>query len=166
MFLGHHADLIYVGVAAVCVIDDVIGKASESGPASWLTTVLVVFFFFSLWSQVKVHNHRLCERCVAAAPLDPQGQVNRWKRVLRLHHQAWPWLVAFAFFVPRVVLSYFFPDNPALFAADAVLITYVALLVMTSWTHRRLYPWCPYCHWDDGGDSEAVPDVPAPAVSR
>jgi len=52
-------------------------------------------------------------------------------------------------------------------AADLLLVCVISLSFGSEYVHRRLWPWCPICHWrGEGGDYEVSPDVPAPTVSR
>lgn len=167
MFLGHHSDLIYLALAGVSVAYDVIGEAAEHGPLRWAYLAPSALFLYSLFAGVTVHSNRLCERCVAAAPLDPQAQVERWRPALRVSHARRLWAVAVIVLTAKAVLWRFFPENPLLYAADALLASAIACLVAASWAHRRLYPWCPYCNWGGGGSHEEAPEPePGPAARK
>ncbi|HEY3650450.1 MAG TPA: hypothetical protein VGL33_20980 [Streptosporangiaceae bacterium] len=52
------------------------------------------------------------------------------------------------------------PKQPWQYALDAVAVTILGAKYLIDHQHRRLYPWCPYCRWDEDGGEEAVPPVP------
>ena len=65
------------------------------------------------------------------------------------------------------ILGTLFRHPPAwALALSALGSVALGLTYVVTWQHRRLYPWCPFCRWGDGGAEEVSPDVPAPAVSR
>lgn len=131
------------------------------------------------------HEPGLCERCAAATPLDPQAAVTRWKPALRLAHSRWFRAAAVATVLAwdlagSVTMSvngrhvFGMPGGPWYYAAVLLLgipaYALLASVVLTGRKHRQLYPWCPYCNWDDGGEEETIPEpdpeddgVPSPA---
>jgi hypothetical protein len=56
--------------------------------------------------------------------------------------------------------------HPWQYAVDAVAVSLLGGKYLIDHQHRRLYPWCPYCRWDDGGGEEVSPDVPVVPASR
>ena len=50
------------------------------------------------------------------------------------------------------------------YAINVAAFIGIGVLIGTTHVHRKLYPWCPYCRWGDGGKEEVVPD-PDPAES-
>lgn len=111
------------------------------------------------------HDARLCERCIAATPLNPQASVDRWRRFLRLEHATG---TQFGVFMVIFGLDIFLVWRHSWLSnvSDVLVLVLLTLMYSGEYIHRRLYPWCPWCHWDDGGDVEVSPDVPAPTVSR
>lgn len=166
MWLGHHNNMLWLGFAALNVAQDALGSP-DGGPVTWLGNAYTAVFLYSLWAEFRVHNHRLCERCVASSPLDPQAAVGRWRPALRLVHARWVMGVVIAVLLARIVLGHVFRPVPWwLLATDAAVMASFGCFAVAYWAHRRLYPWCPWCHWGGGGDHEMSPDVPDPAMSK
>lgn len=164
MWMGHYS--IYV-LLVTLVLDIAAAATGQNwGPVGDLAGVAggvwIVAFLSSFY-----HDAKLCERCVAASPLDPQAAVDRWILMLRWEHlQLWKtisllgsgtWLAFLGRYNHVPPWWYWIPGT--------VLVPLFISVFVSSRQHRRLYPWCPFCHWGDGGDEEAVPDVPAPTVS-
>lgn len=169
MWLGHYADFIAGAFLAVCLANDV------TGWAGWMQTPSTVAssgMLLSLIAESRVHGRRLCERCIAAAPLAPQRAVDRWRRALWSYHQGWATVTMVAVFCSAASIALFYglaahPHPPAwALAYHGCAMVAAAVFLVVLHLHSRLHPWCPFCRWDDGGDEEVSPDVPDPAVSR
>ncbi len=161
MWLGHHSAPIVVSWAAASVAYNATAQPSV---LTWPDLAVNAVFITSILSDFGYHSDRLCERCIAATPLDPQAAVSRWKPALRLFHARR--IVGFALIA---TIAWWF-GSPWLYhvhhipwwvyAGNTVALLATAGYLLSSHIHRRLYPWCPWCHWDDGGDAEISPDLP------
>lgn len=164
MWLGHYGIWVIIPLVALTLVNDAFRQAI--GALDWIAGGAWVLFIAAAVIDHGYHEERLCERCVAATPLDPQAAVQRWMTALRLHHSRWRlWGMAVLLGVILAV-TLVFGKATWTYWLDALFALYVVLFTAADWEHRRLYPWCPFCHWDDGGAKEPSPDVPAPAVSR
>lgn len=123
------------------------------------------------------HEVKLCEPCGTKIPLDGQAAAAGRRRTLRAVH----WLSRrHGFSMPRLRLSfqanrntllilawvagsYFLPTGPWWGVLGAIVVdTYFCSTIPLYRIHQRLQPWCPQCHWGDGGDEEISPE-PAPS---
>jgi len=165
MWLGHYSlQLLWLAVA-VTVADDATGQTSSV--LEWAGVAAFTLWIVASMADGGVHRERLCERCVAATPLDPQASVGRWRRALRLHHSRKATGVMCGAVLAVSIAADSFRHKPAwALAASALVWVALGALNVIPLQHRRLYPWCPFCHWGDGGEGEVSPDVPAPAMSR
>lgn len=165
MWLGHNTYLIYLGAAAVFITNDVMGQPQYSA-MSWATSLAALVFLTSLFAQFTVHGRRLCERCAASAPLDPQRSVDRWRLSLRLAHSMRLTYALTAVLAAKILLEQVFRPALWLFSLDEATTTVLGVFAVSWWAHGRLQAWCPWCRWGGGGDHEESPQVPDPAVSR
>jgi hypothetical protein len=162
MLAGHYSFAILALAAVLLLADDLTGE-HYTALSGTRTGVWTVWFITSALIDRKFHLSRLCDRCAAGTPLDPQASVERWIRFLRLDHAVGRTLLLALAFLALV----WWGERQHTWLSAAVDIMFVLWLVALStaeYMHRKLYPWCPYCHWDDGGDHEEAPDVPAPVV--
>lgn len=168
MWLGHYSLPLLRVAVAVSVADDAAGQpGGADGWAGWIVTAAWAVWIAAVLADGGVHQERLCERCVAATPLDPQAAVDRWKRALRLHHNNGARNGMLGGILACWLATGFLHHPPAwALALSATADVAYGAFSLVSWKHRRLFPWCPFCRWGDGGAEEVSPDVPAPAVSR
>lgn len=141
-------------------------KTPAEGPAVTVSVFVIIAAAATSW----YHGRRLCERCIAETPLDPQAEVEKRMRVLRAHHSRRMRVIentGFGIVFLCQFISYFSRGWAlwALILISAVLFSQGITLYIWD-RHGRLRPWCPWCHWGDGGNEEVSPDVPDPAVSR
>ena len=135
------------------------------GPADWAQEALFTAFMACFYCDLRWHSMRLCERCAALTPIDPQTSVRRWRQALRSVHLVKDRKAALLAFVAITVA-------PALThgAVSRWLYVVAAAVVgsfwVATWRHGRLRPWCPWCNWGKGGDEEVSPEVPDPALSK
>jgi hypothetical protein len=168
MWLGHYSMLALWAVIAVTITGDATGQQHHGGVMTWITAAAWTVWVVALLADMRRHQETLCERCVAAIPLDPQAAVTERKAILRAYHGSAVLIlevVALACVIPLLLFSL---GQPPLWAyvLDAPAVLAIGALSVITWQHRRLYPWCPFCRWEDGGGHEVSPDVPAPAVTR
>lgn len=167
MRLGHCAMAVLPFIIASFIIRDLLGW--PGGGVSFVFDVLTSAWAWTIWCEITVHSRHLCERCAAETPLDPQRSIDRWRPALFGFHRGvlQGALVAVLAWAAVTTVVFHGPHWPYwACVADACLQAAIAVTLFGSYKHSRLQPWCPYCHWDDGGDAEVSPDVPAPAVSR
>lgn len=166
MWLGHYSTLLLLAAVVSSVADDATGQ--QQGIVEWIAVGVWSLWTAAMLADRGVHQERLCERCVAASPLDPQAAVDRWKRVLRLHHARGAMLALLGAVIGWDLTAGALFHHPPVWALAISALASVALgmTYAVTWQHRRLYPWCPFCRWGEGGAEEVSPDVPAPAVTR
>jgi hypothetical protein len=166
MWLGHYATHLLLAAVAASVADDAMGQ--PGGVVQWAAVAAWTVWIAAFLVDGGFHRERLCERCVAASPLDPQAAVDRWRRALRLHHARAVMVAVLAGVVGwNLASGALFRHPPAwALAVSALASVTLGASYAVSWQHRRLYPWCPFCRWGEGGAEEVSPDVPAPAVTR
>ncbi len=165
MWLGHYSTLFLLAAVAASVADDAMGQ--PGGPVDWALSALWLVWIAALMTDMGRHREHLCERCIAATPLDPQAAVTRWRRVLRLHHERRAMIALFGGVLAWDFASgALFKHPPAwVLTVNALVSVIIGASYVVTWKHRQLYPWCPFCRWGDGGEHEVSPDVPAPAAS-
>ena len=79
MWAGHHSIRFMIPAIVLIIAFTVAGHpGGDNGVLSWVVTVLWLAWFATLMVDQGYHDARLCERCIAATPLDPQKAVNRW----------------------------------------------------------------------------------------
>lgn len=165
MWLGHYSTAFLLAAVTVSVADDATGQSN--GGVQWRATVAWTAWILAWAAGDHRHREHLCERCIAASPLDPQAEIDRWRRVLRLHHARRAMIALFGGIIAWDFASDALFRHPPIWvlALDAVTVVVLGASYVVTWKHRQLYPWCPFCRWGDGGEHEVSPDVPAPAAS-
>ena len=168
MWAGHYSIRLMIPAVVLIVAFTVAGRpGGDNGVLSWAVTAVWVAWFVTIQFDFNYHEARLCERCIAATPLDPQKAVNRWDWVLRISHSKKALItttfavVVWFFTAPWVAADHHWWGSVINVAALLV----IALIVTATHVHRRLYPWCPYCRWGGRGEEEEFVPDPDPAVS-
>jgi hypothetical protein len=177
--VGHYSTPLQLVLYPLVYLLPVLNSAflfRKDGPTPWWTAVFVaglVAIVLNLLVSLAalVHDRSLCLLDVQQAPLlDPQGAATRYRRRLRLRHSRRAMvlsLVPMLWVILQPSLGPFLPSWARLAlipVAGAIIAWTIYLSVVCVSTHRRLEPWCPYCHWGDGGDEEVAPQ-PDPAPS-
>jgi hypothetical protein len=157
MWGGHYAPRILAVTVIVAIASDLAGSP---GFMTWPVAVVFTAGTAAFILDKMYHEPRLCERCITASPLDPQAAVDRWRQALRWEHGRRVKILLLLACVAWFFTAGFRGAHPgALYGAiDAVALLVLASSYVAMYVHRRLYPWCPWCHWDDGGPRELVPD--------
>lgn len=159
MWAGHYSIwLLAPAVAAFFAGYLSSGNGRHATAVSYATSAVWVAWILSSVLDQGYHDARLCERCIAATPLDPQAAVTRWRPALRWRHSKFMLLAmlwAIVIFFTNTI-----QDGVSWwrFLLTAAAIGALCSSTFSEWVHRRLYPWCPFCHWGDGGDPEASPE--------
>jgi hypothetical protein len=166
MWLGHYSTLLLLAAVAASVANDATGQRQQV--VEWVSVAAWICWIAALMADWGVHQERLCERCIAASPLDPQAAVDRWRRVLRVHHARTATVITMGAVVAWDFIAGALLRHPPAWAlaVSALAVAALGASSAVTWQPRRLYPWCPFCRWDEGGAQEVSPDVPAPAASR
>lgn len=137
----------------------------SSTPTTALLLVGAVLATIGLAASVRHVRGRLCERCVAAMPLNAPKRADRFRPVFRAFHYVLG-------SVRRVVLLFIAATVVALVAG---IVPGFAWLVYVHWTvaflvlvlaslHTSYQLWCPYCRDGGGGARERTgpPSIPQP----
>lgn len=165
MWLGHYSDYLFLPVVVVSIATSPL----PAGPWTWASLPLWIAWIFSLVVGGSYHSVRLCERCIASSPLDPQAAVERWRPALHWEHDRQLKIAMMLTVLAWIIgsnLAWKYPQPWWVYVLSALAMLALAGGYVATYQHRRLYPWCPWCHWDGGGEEEISPDVPAPAMSR
>lgn len=137
--------------------------------AAWLSDLslaAVIAWIAAYIADDFVHRRRLCERCIAGSPDDPQAAVRRWKPLLCIWHHHGLRFLLFAVLVGCLYGSSVlrFP-HPAVIAFNLCLLGWICCGYLSSSQHLRLGPWCPWCRWGEGGAEEMSPALPQTPLS-
>jgi hypothetical protein len=159
MLLGHYQEHIQVAVLPLLIGNVLAGRPPV---LTWISYTVLLAWFVSFLADQRQHQRQLCERCISAAPtLNPQGAVERWRRVLWCFHQKRAYqlmmlaAICWIFYSSRIR-----HEHEWALSLDALILVLIGFSYFTGIIHKRLYPWCPYCHWGDGGGEEVTPPVP------
>jgi hypothetical protein len=148
---GHlSGDLLCVAVVAAIAL----GLYPAPAALQFTLPAALVVFVVVCWLAMRRHDRRLCEHCAAAVPLDAAGRAARYRLRFRLAHAGGD---------PRLVLPYlaalaltnFAPGAPGRVLWVLAQLTLIYAL-RSGVTHRRLQPWCPFCH--GGGEKTPTTD--------
>jgi hypothetical protein len=166
LWISHRAAWMWTGAAIVDLLASVI-----HGNIPRLVAVVALLGVMFLTHANHYHGLALCPLCAAATPLDgPQTAQDR-AATLRQAHRVYSVaygvvevVLGVAAIVAMVVLS-MTPGTPNLITAIPVDVLFgiAAIEAYVLSVHRPLQPWCPQCHWDDGGHEEHVPDPVPPS---
>lgn len=104
-----------------------------------------------------LHARRLCEYCVAYLPPDPDAAVGRRRLGLLWCHLALRRKLAVAVLAGSVAVIVL-TDSAVTLLVLAACSAFYAADVRADYWHRRLQPWCPWCHHPGEGDPADAPD--------
>ena len=184
--VGHHANKICTGAFGGAVLLGLIlalvlrhhhGSVLLSWPALVAMGVLVVVLL-GVFRAEDVHDRTLCEACAELTPLNGPLHAERKNRRLRL----WHWRrrrrnalgtlgAVFTAFVCMVAAAFHIPPlakDVADWTSGLLLLVFLPFGVyynLSCDSHRVLQPWCPLCHWGDGGGGFHEPS-PNPSGGR
>jgi hypothetical protein len=160
--LAHIAPIGYLVTAVAFVIIDL----TLSRPLGfWVGGAVAALTLPMLLAHMR-HENALCEICAAMTPLDGNAAARKHDIQLRLFHKARLIAAIVLGLLVAVVVAdrLFLPDTVGRLAFDISFLE-IAVSMHVTITHRLLEPWCPYCHWDEGGDHEPAPE-PTPPVGQ
>lgn len=159
--VGHYAPWILAGVVGALVVTTVLPAAWAMLP--WPVPLALIPLALYVGISIIVHNRQLCERCVAALPLDASATAGRYGRRFRVAHLFQDRLFAVCYLLV-VAASFVLYADPVGRYATALVESSLVYLLFVYVTHQRLQPWCPYCR--QGGDERDAPIVPDPVSIR
>ena len=163
MWLGHYSTSLLLGAVAASVADDASGRSLAAvGPGS-----------------PRHRLDRLDRGMAAGGPRPPPGAPVRAVHCgiparpagsgrpgggascgcITLGHRRSPLLRCYR----RLGLRSARPVPPPaawVLAVDALTVAALGATYVVTWQHRRLYPWCPFCRWDEGGEPRGIPGRP------
>jgi hypothetical protein len=158
--VGHYAPwLLAVLMSALTVLTLV----PDAVDIPWPVLVPLLGVAVALGLSILVHNRSLCERCIAALPLDATATAARYARRFKVAHLFEHRLFALGYLAGIVGTSLLYGDPVGRYAWAAAQLSLVYLL-MVYVTHQRLRPWCPHCR--NGGEERATPVTPSPVSSQ
>lgn len=117
-----------------------------------ISMAFVLIIFIS-----NVHSTSICPVCIETTPLDGNLEAAKKNYFLKIFHMNRIFLYIFiVYFISDLIIS----DHKSLLYIGCTALATLALMLMCKITivHNILQPWCPYCHWDEGGDEEEVPN--------
>lgn len=134
-----------------------------------VTILWVLILIVFLVAVIHQKTARLCIKCMQEIPIDADQKAQGWqRRFLRIEHFTLreTFILVVAINVWAGGRNYFLHTDLSLAIASIPLMIVWGSMIYGVWLHHRVRPWCPYCRrWDNGGDSEWVPD-PDPAESK
>ncbi len=163
LWMGHHGTpFTWAGIALLTAY-----TLSPTRPlALSIVTAVAVAGWLAAAAASLYHQRRLCARCMAAMPLDPQAAVAQWRPVLWWWHRH-PVNLALVAAALGWVCYNLQAGVPAGGARAALAASWI-LVAALGWIGRRhgaLQPWCPWCRDDEGdGDPAPEPDPTTPAA--
>jgi hypothetical protein len=151
---GHHGtELLVLSIGASIVV----GVYPPPGMLALTLPVALVLFVIASWLFMRRHDRQLCEKCMAAMPLNAAAEAARLRRRFWVAHTGSE---------PRFLVPYLAVLIGSSFAFStigkipwAIIQSSMIYLVLAQSTHRRLQPWCPWCS-EGGGGSEVPEDDP------
>lgn len=167
-WIGHNAWRLQLAVFVVWAV-----SLFLTSVLSVLVLVASLVVYITLTIAEVVHDHKLCDECIAAWPLDPQAEVEQRRGWLRMEHR-WAdvrrWItvaisivvvgIAVGLAVMVVVTGQSWPQR----AFSIALYVWFGSTAYSRHVHKRLEPWCPWCHRDDGDDHFHPEPVTPPSV--
>jgi hypothetical protein len=150
--LGHYSNMAMMLAVTATIPLGFLGSggtiASVAGVLLLLTMVAAVFLDFR-------HNVGMCERCVASMPLNAPDRVlqPRTRTMLRIRHA--PFRVVAGCAIVVVVASFVPLRGWQARAENGLADVLIAAVWASFYVHRKVEPWCPWCHPRGDGGSEA-----------
>jgi hypothetical protein len=165
LWMAHQATWIYGATFLLSVAADV-----HPAPILLILALIGLVALIGLYLIRRYHGMTLCPLCATATPLDGPGQAQRRARSLRCAHWMWSRRYQRVYDVAMLAaIGLFFVLTDVCHVgrrAGVSIDLWIAVGAAEAWVmsvHRPLQPWCPQCHWDEGGDEELIPDPVPPA---
>jgi hypothetical protein len=164
LWLAHQAAWVWAAIVVLLMFAFLTRSVPDVSQVPFFSAIVAAIAV----TRAEIHHARvMCPRCAAAVPLDGARQAQDRAVTLRWTHRLCPGYsrlpLPIVLALTAMVVVAMLPAVPLL--VDAIVsvlgcaVTSVdAYLVRV---HDPLQPWCPHCHWDDGGDTDNA-DVPDP----
>lgn len=159
--VGHYAPWFLTTLVGSLIVLTLVPDGYTYVPWQVLALVLVATALLAV--SVFAHNRRLCERCIAAMPLDASTVASRYAARFRVAHLFESKLSALLYLAVLVGLSTLYTDPVGRYGWAAAQASLVYLLLAYV-AHQRLQPWCPRCR--NGGEEQTAPAVPTPVSTQ
>ena len=162
---GHWSPHALVG--AILASIGMVLRPLPATPAALLAPLLLVAVVLASWVAMRQHDRGLCERCMAAMPLNAAEAAARCRRRFLVTHLGSDRRALAAYLLVLVASNVLLLPAPGIaqtvgdYAWASVQVTLIYLVVCYT-THRRLQPWCPECEGGGPGDDERMSN-PAPS---
>jgi hypothetical protein len=164
--LGHYAWKLDIGIAiAIAAL-----AFTDNRTMAVLRAILTGVYLGLIFPQ-RDHDRHLCERCAGDFPLDPQREIVKHRRALRLthavadHHRRTMYIAMGVMVVAVLAVGMFLPKSLLPYWSVMVWGVFGVGFTWTFQQHKRLQPWCPQCRGRGRGKDTFNPD-PVPAPSR
>lgn len=161
----HYADLVAAGLF---ILSFALIPALDSSNG-WLVAIPGIVGGVASFLELRYHQGRLCERCMASFPLDAANAAERSRLAMRVAHlmverPKWHWYLGMTVIVSVTVWA---AASVSVWVAPVVGTVLVSMMLALR-QHSRLQPWCPYCgKGGGGGDEEESPVTPpTPSTSK
>jgi hypothetical protein len=174
IWLGHYSPQISVPITIATWVFIVSGWWIPTGAitpvaAGVLFGAIVVLVLLDIAGMIcqSVHDRNLCLQELQEAPLlDPQGAVEKNRHLLEFYHRHRRSPLTLIISLSPIAAMLIMAGNHdaalwlkiPLTAVAAIGVALASYLGRVRLVHTRLYPWCPWCHRDDGpGDHMSAP---------
>lgn len=155
---GHHAP----DVLSLCVVAAVvIGLRPPPAALAVTLPLALASIVLTSWVMLRRHERHLCERCLAALPLDASERAERYGRRLQLAHAGAQPAAVIAYLA--VLIGTNFIPGPVGRVSWVLAQSTLIYVIRSHVTHRQLQPWCRWCREDGPGDDRR--DAPTPPPS-
>jgi hypothetical protein len=159
--VGHYAPWLLAILVGALIVLTLVPADSSFVPWQAMAGLLALAVFLGI--SILVHNRRLCERCIAALPLDASMVAGRYGIRFRVAHLFESKLFAIGYLAAVAGSAFLYSDPVGRYGWAAVEASLVYLLFVYV-THQRLQPWCPYCK--NGGEELSTPTSPSPVFTH
>lgn len=145
-------------------------------PVSTYSSTVLTLFMLLLFVASNHHDRHICERCIAAWPLDPQKEIEKHDLAFRQIHSfenvmpnftprtvRWgKWLVAAVFVGVYLLIAagvrWLLPDWGTDVLRAIINLILLPWIFWILYQHHRLQAWCPYCRSGGTGEYSFDPD--------
>ena len=159
--IGHYAPWLLAALVGGLIAGTLVPDAVPD--VAWPAAVGLLAVALFLGLSILAHNRQLCERCIAALPLDASTVAARYAIRFRVAHLFESKLFALCY-LAALVGSSLLSAHPVGRYGWAVAEASLVYLLVVYVTHQRLQPWCPYCR--GGGEEQAAPTTPTPVSTH
>ena len=159
--IGHYAPWLLATLVGGLIVLTLV--PAVAGFVPWPVPLILIPLAVFLGLSIIVHNRHLCERCIAALPLDAGTVASRYGARFRVAHlfESRVFALGYVAALAGAAFLYGHPVGRYAWAAAEASLGYLLLVYVT---HQRLQPWCPQC--GHGGEEQTTPSRPTPFSTR